>query len=612
MLNGKKNRIVTFLAASLLLLPLLGLTGSKSYSANKSEQLIAADKNAQYYCTQAQHSETPEKEANYLLCANALLKNHKINEAQDALSKIKKYPFTGNLLAFKHLVDARYALAVGNVPRAIAVLQPVSVKQLSLPLTIEYHDLLARAYEENGELINSVNERIALDDILSDTDLATENNALIWASLQNINPKSLEAAAKNTQNPILKGWLELALLERDISRNDPNYPQALAHWEGEYRSHPAKSLLPSNVSSQPLQALQVRQIALLLPLTGSLSSTAEAIRDGFLAASSLATHYSHAAPRILVIDTQGDKQIERAYRSAVDQGADLIVGPLTKNGVEQLVSIASRDHPILALNTIESSTPSNVFQLSLAPEDEARQAADRAFQDGHLHALIIAQSGDWGDRLVNAFQARWESLGGQVVSVTRYSSDDSLSKTVKTALRVDASESRAKELRSDINHPLDYEVRRRQDIDMVFMVAQPREARQIPPLLAFYYAQDLPVFATSSVYSGYPNPHADKDLDGVTFCDIPWNIDARPFESISHDPIAQLWPTPGQTHPRLYALGVDAYEIVALLPRLEALPNFSMNGATGKLSLNKDRQLVRSLRCTRFISGEPKRLESNV
>lgn len=615
MLKIKNNGIVTFISTSLICLGLFlaqnTSAGSGSYSSNKNEQLTSANQTAQYYCDRADQSQSPEREANWLLCANAFLKVNKVPEAKTILTKIKNFPFEGNLLSFKQLVDARYALAIGNPTRAITLLKNISISKLSSPVAIEYRDLLARAYEKEGNYLQSVVERVELDSQLSDRDLASLNNALIWSTLQQINLQSLQGAAKSTTHPMLKGWLELAIIEREMNSNDLNYVNTLAKWQSEFRGHPGESLLPDNVSRAVFDDLKPKHIALLLPLSGKLSSSAVPIRDGFLAAARLRQQQTVDTPQISVIDTQNDQQVANAYDTAMSQGADMIVGPLTKNGVEQIIRIARGNVPVLALNTVDERTSSNVFQFGLSPEDEARQAAERAWQDGHMNALIIAQTGDWGDRITRAFQDRWESLGGQVVNITTYSLNQPLSNAVKSALKIDTSDSRAKQLREDINQSIEYDSRRRQDIDMIFMVAQPQEARQLPPLFAFYFAHDLPIYATSSVYSGYPNPIADKDLNDVTFCDIPWNVDSRPEATSNSSPTVTLWPSIEQPNQRLFALGVDAFQVIPLLPRLEALPNFSLNGATGRLSLDKNRRITRGLRCTQFISGEVKRLGSN-
>lgn len=614
MFMRENSGIVTFLMASLLCLNTSFVqnswAASGSYSTSKSETLVSGHESAQYYCSKADESSAPEKQANLLLCANAYLHANKNAQARDILNGLKNFHFDSKLAAYKSMVEARYAYNLGNSARALSLLTPLNAAPMSLPVSIEYHDLLARVYENEGELMKSVEERVTLDGLLSDREQASLNNNELWAVLDRINLRSLQAAAKHTENKILKGWLELAMIERQISQDDPQYAQQLETWQKNFRGHPGEAMLPSSL--EPIQNFHPQKIALLLPLSGPLSSSAQAIRDGFLASSYWQAKISHHSPQITVIDTQNDKEVAKAYEAAVEGGAEMIVGPLTKAGVEVIMNTASKNIPVLALNYVDEHAPPNLTLFGLSPEDEARQVADKAWEDGHRNALILAQAGEWGDRLTRAFEQHWQNLGGVVVNKTSFSPDEPLSGPVKAALGVDSSEARAKALKADLDHPIDFEARRRQDLDMIFIAAQPREAHQLPPLLAFYYAHDIPVYATSSIYSGYANPHADKDLNGVTFCDIPWNTDARPADNLEESPVAALWPSPDQPYPRLYALGIDAYQLIALLPRLEALPYFAYNGATGKLTLDKNRNIDRSLHCTKFVNGEPKRLQSNV
>ena len=49
---------------------------------------------------------------------------------------------------------------------------------------------------------------------------------------------------------------------------------------------------------------------------------------------------------------------------------------------------------------------------------------------------------------------------------------------------------------------LEFEMRRRQDAEFIFVVASPSMGRQIKPFINYYYAYDLPVIATSRIYSG--------------------------------------------------------------------------------------------------------------
>lgn len=614
----KTKRIVSLFLVALLAVVMVSCkkggsssSSSSSYGASSNASLANADKSAAYYWQKSQEAQSPEREANMLLTANALLKARKVSQAELVLNELKGYQFTGTMLDFKRLVDARYQLATHNPRTSLSRLNQIKTADFTPQLLAEYHDIKAQAYLEAGQPINSVTERIRLDGLLASNNAVQFNNEMIWQTLQHVSLTELQRYANSTSSQTLKGWLQLAINERNINKSNSQYVNELQTWQASYPGHPGKNLLPSSVNRASVSSMQPKHIALLLPLEGSLGNSADAVRDGFLAA-----YYSDQQtakrPKVTVIDTKNDTEVEAAYQKAVGGGADLIVGPLTKGGVEQISKVSSSNTPVLALNYSDRGTSKHVYQFGLSPEDEARQAATKAWNDGYLNAIIIAQEGDWGARVSEAFAKQWKSQGGRVLNEIEFTPGSELADSIKSALNVDQSEARAKQLVEQINVPLNFDARRRQDVDVIFLAAMPREARQIPPLLAFYYAKDVPIYATASVYSGTPNPGVDKDLNGVTFCDIPWNLDARPQSSGVQDKIAQLWPSQAQSQQRLYALGVDAYQVIPLIPRLEALPDFAMSGATGKLYLGNNRQITRSLRCTRFSEGVPKRLQSSV
>ena len=89
--------------------------------------------------------------------------------------------------------------------------------------------------------------------------------------------------------------------------------------------------------------------------------------------------------------------------------------------------------------------------------------------------------------------------------------------------------------------------------------------RQIRPLLRYFFAGNIPVYATSQIYSGRPNPQRDADLNGVMFCDMPWVLSPSNLSPSSLARIQQqvqtAWPDSYANNAKLYALGVDAYRV---------------------------------------------------
>jgi len=331
-------------------------------------------------------------------------------------------------------------------------------------------------------------------------------------------------------------------------------------------------------------------MALLLPLSGAYASTGESVRDGFLAA-----HFQQGAQgrlRLYDVDEGNDKVIA-AYRQAVADGAAVIVGPLRKESVAAIAALGVPEVPVLALNYLDEATPlpPRLYQYGLAPEEEARTAAEHAAAQGLRRALALVPETDWGERAYAAFSARLQALGGQVLEVQRYSPKQrEFSAVVRGLLRASAVAAPERKPAPGVA-----DSRRRQDADFMFVVARPLEGRLIMPMLNFYYAADLPVYATALVYDGRPV----LDLRGLRFCDMPWMLSELSFAAERAD-AANL---AGQKRsPRLFALGYDAYALARGLALGGGAPQ-RLPGLTGTLSVSDTGAVRRGLQCAQIQAG---------
>jgi len=346
------------------------------------------------------------------------------------------------------------------------------------------------------------------------------------------------------------------------------------------------------------------QIALLLPLKGRYASQASAIRNGFFAAYYDAKPRLSNPPRIKVYDTaNGD--IQQVYDQAVNDGAKFVVGPLTKADVTVLAHHRNLPVPTLALNNLDSNSfTRNLYQFGLSPADEAQQVAQRIFSEGKKRIGIIAANDALNQRIANAFEQQWQTLSGVVTKRINYASQKTLANEIKSFLNVDEAYANKSALQRILGEKVHFTPRRREDIDAIFIAAQPNDARQIRPMLSYYYAQNLPVYATSQVYSGQPNPRRDRDLDGVQFCDSPWNLTPDHMEPQALNQIRtnliSLWPKSFSQHSKLYAFGVDAYDMI---PYLNQMNYAKLNAATGALYLRRDQSVARELKWARMVNG---------
>lgn len=420
-----------------------------------------------------------------------------------------------------------------------------------------------------------------------------------WHTLQNITPQSLTAHLQRASSPV-KAWLSLALVYQS-NRILSQQIAELKQWQKQWPNHPAQAFLPNQFDRLKNASFEYpKQIAVLLPLSGNLAAAGKAVRDGMMA--SYYQNKNEHNSKISFYDTASGNITELAQQ-AIAEGAQFIIGPLDKDQVEQMQKSVGGDLPILALNYLDAdeSGGRHFYQFGLAPEDEAVLAARRGIQDGHETAIIITPRSDWGRRVSNAFETEWKSLGGTVLDSGDFSNKTQFSWLTGNLLQVLNSEKRARKLQEVLGHNVEFQPRRRQDVDMVFIGANPQQARQIKPALSYQFAGNIPVYATASVYSGNPSQAKDSDLKDIRMPLIPW-VSARSPSQLKQTVTAQFPNSKGALGP-LYALGADAWQMLPYLKILDRLNDSQIQGETGKLTLNSKGKVQRELNWQIFTNN---------
>lgn len=341
------------------------------------------------------------------------------------------------------------------------------------------------------------------------------------------------------------------------------------------------------------------RLALLLPLSGALTASSEAIRDGFLAA-----HYGHnGQSQVRVYDSGLDVASMRiAYGDALRDGAQAIAGPLRKEDVQAFADGGSPAVPVLALNYLDAGrlAPARFYQFGLNAEDEARAAAHDAAAQGLRRALTLTSDDEWGERARKSFEQEFASQGGVVSSAQRYdTASTDFSQPIRSLLAIDASNERHRALTSLLGAKPVFEPRRRADADLIFFAARGEAVRQMAPQLRFHRASGLPIYATASVYAG---GEPSTDLNGVRFCDGPWMTDGSGVWADARNQTLALFPGRAPELARLNALGHDAYTLVNLLAQ-QRLPDDALPAATGRLHLSSAGIFSRELSCVEVAGG---------
>lgn len=244
----------------------------------------------------------------------------------------------------------------------------------------------------------------------------------------------------------------------------------------------------------------------------------------------------------------------------------------------------------------EPVSPPPLLQLSLTPEDEARQLAADAYARGYRRALLLHPAGAWGDTMQTALAQSWQELGGVIVSAGQFTDARAYSAEVSAALGVSTSQQRAREVADLLGEEVEARPRRRQDVDVVFMLARSAaDARSLKPLLAFHYAGQVPVFANSDVYSA-PGRRGDRDLNGTQLLQMPWVI-------FANQGLAAAMQSSG-SRARLNALGADAWLLQSRLQQLLAPEPVCLRGSTGLLQPNSAGQVERELQWALIDEGK--------
>ena len=424
----------------------------------------------------------------------------------------------------------------------------------------------------------------------------------IWLNLMRAGRNDIKTERQKTGDSQWRSWLDLALIGQATS-STAEQRQRLSQWQATNTGHPASQPLPGGMGNWLAGGQEIQKAALLLPLGGRLAPAAKAVRDGYLASYYSARLRGEANFELQVIDTGLFGSTVAAYEEAVANGAGLVIGPLSKEAVEELGNHPGRPVPVLALNRVDGilgTGGAELVQLSLAPEDDARRVAELAYGQGGRRALLVRPAGAWGNKITQALQSRWTELGGSVAATAAYSSQENYSARIKGALDLAESEERSREIRNMLATNIEFTARRRQDIDVVFLLSRSGpEARSIKPLLAYHYAGSIPVYATSSIYSGLPDPR-DKDLNGVNLVDIPWLLGSNPALRVA----ITAGDTGSDSYTRLNALGADAYRLQSRFAQLQAGSDSLIPGDTGILTVDPGLRVMREPRLATFAGGK--------
>ncbi len=594
-----RNFAIVIISISLLSACDPNIYGPSSPRSNPNNQTVSAAEYARRgnhiaaaraYRKLADQSTGIQRDKYLLESAHQWFAMQRYTAAQNDLAKIRTLLDSDSQIR-KILLQTRVLLELDKAPQALTSINTLNPLD-SISIARPYYLLKGQTLFKLGEVIDGTKQFLARERFMRNQEELDLNRQALWFELSDNYVPGFSIDTEE-EDELVIGWIELA-----EKLNNTNKPRAqhllLKQWQENYPTHPAYqtalnsiSTDDSNYSAGVIAPLgKVESIGVLLPLSGRLARAGEIIKQGIESA-----NRRRITPlKINYHDTE--LGAINAYQEALSYQVDAVIGPLSKNNI---LDIANRlgGTPTLALNRIDETFGLvGLLQFGLAPEDEAALAAQFALAQGYTQALTLTSENEWGQRNLVAFTQSFEAGGGTILEQATYStSDNDHSVAITGLLNLDESKQRYQQVRYLLGNDVEYEPRRRLDVEFIFLAAQANQARLIRPQLKFHYASRIPVFTTSHSFNA--DPVKNRDIDSLQMPASEWLINPFQRDALLADELGINEDTQANSQQlQLFSLGFDALNYLSHLSFDPLLP---FTGLSGELSIDEFGVIHRNL-----------------
>ncbi|HEB4092624.1 TPA: penicillin-binding protein activator [Enterobacter cloacae] len=325
-----------------------------------------------------------------------------------------------------------------------------------------------------------------------------------------------------------------------------------------------------------------------------------------------ATTSANPGAELKIYDTSS-QPLDQVLAQVQQDGASIVVGPLLKNNVEELMK-SNTALNVLALNQPEQvQNRANICYFALSPEDEARDAARHIHEHGKQSPLLLIPRSTLGDRVANAFAEEWQKLGGGIVLQQKFGSVSELRAGVNGGAGIalngsPVSASLPQQQSVTIGGltipapPTDAQISGGGKVDAAYIVATPQEIAFIKPMIAMRNGSQsgATLYASSRSAQGTAGPDFRLEMDGLQYSEIPMLAGSNPalmqqaLSAVRND----------YSLARLYAMGVDAWTLANHFTQMRQVPGFELNGNTGDLTATQDCVINRKLSWLKYQQGQ--------
>jgi ABC-type branched-subunit amino acid transport system substrate-binding protein len=165
------------------------------------------------------------------------------------------------------------------------------------------------------------------------------------------------------------------------------------------------------------------RVGIILPFSDS-SANLRALANSMMRAAELALYDSGNRDILLMAadDTGSPADAAAAAQKLLDQGAEIIVGPVFSASVTAVAPLArDRGVPVLAFSTNRSVAGNGVYLLSFQPQGEVKRVIAYAASQGHTNFAAMIPQTPYGAVVEQGFRDAVAAAGGTVSDVEHFS-----------------------------------------------------------------------------------------------------------------------------------------------------------------------------------------------
>lgn len=291
---------------------------------------------------------------------------------------------------------------------------------------------------------------------------------------------------------------------------------------------------------RPISPETVR-VALLLPLSGNGSDVGAAmLRAAEMAVFDIGADNFELLPR----DTRGTPDgAAAAARMALDEGADLMLGPLFASSVRAVQPVAaSANVNVLAFTTDSTAAGGNVYVMGFTPAEQVDRVVAFSSGRGLDRFALLAPASPYGEVVANALRAASARHGGRVTQAQIYEPD-----------------------RRDFSEPVQTLAAAGDTFDAIMLPDSGLRLLTVAPFLPYHGLRDKQVLGTG-LWDG-AEVGSERALVGAWF--------AAPDPALRRRFEGEYRANFGEEPPRLATLAYDAVALAAVVSRMPGGAAFS-------------------------------------